>query len=84
MHGAVAEERMMCLCQFRVFPTLCFVTLSSKHEVHLARNFRTTVVSFAHSGGVATTMRVLLVVGVRVNVTLKWPIAAGRVLQVCW
>ena len=74
----------MCLCQFTVFSTLCFVILSSKDEVHLARNFRTTLVSFAHSGGVTTTVRVLLVVGVRVNALLKWPIAAGRVLQVSW
>ena len=74
----------MCLCQFTVFSTLCFVTLSLRDEVHLARNFRRTRLAFAHSGGVATTMRVLLVVGVRVNATLKWPIAAARVLQVCW
>ena len=75
---------MMCLCQFVVFPTLCFVTLSLKDEVRLARNFRTTLVPFAHVEGVATTMRVLLVVCVRVNATLKWPTAAARVLQVCW
>ena len=55
------------------------MTLSSKHNVHLARNFRTTRLSFEHSGGVATKMPVLLVVGVRVNATLKWPIASGRV-----
>ena len=84
MHDALAEETMMCLCQFTVFSTLCFVTLSSKHELHPARNFPTTLVSFAHSGGVAVTMRLLLVVGVRVNATLKWPIAAARVLQVFW
>ena len=29
----------MCLCQFTVFSTLCFVTLSLKDEVHLARTF---------------------------------------------
>ena len=59
-----------------VLNTLCFVTLSSKHEVHVTRNFRTTRLSLAHSGGVATKMPVLLVGGVRVNATLK----KGRLL----